>query len=86
MEDNDRDRDRLYIGKKQLMVYVLSLVSNTDKHMKILSRGRNISKAVDVYEIWKRRFQKNAIAEITTNTVVLENRNVSEMIIDVTWE
>ena len=82
----DGDKNVLYIGKKPVMVYVLSLVSNTDKHMKILSRGRNIAKSVDVVEIFKRRFSKNAVTEITTGTVVLEGRNVSECEIQVTWD
>ena len=84
MGDND-DKNVLYIGKKPVMVYVLSLVSNTDHKMKILSRGRNISKSVDVLEVFKRRFAKNVKSEIVTGTVIIEDRNVSEMEINVTW-
>ena len=85
MEDNE-DKNKLFIGKKPVMVYVLSLVSNTEHHMKILSRGRNISKSVDVLQVFQRRFAKNVKSEITTGTVVIEDRNVSEMIIDVHWD
>ena len=82
----NEDKNKLFIGKKPVMVYVLSLVSNTDHNMKILSRGRNISKSVDVLQIFQRRFAKNVKAEITTGTVVLEGRNVSECEINVTWD
>ena len=85
-ENKNQDHNILYIGKKQLMIYVMSLVSNKDHKMRILSRGRNISKSVDVFLIFQRRFAKNVKYEITVGTVVLENRNVSECEINLTWD
>ena len=85
MTEEEERRD-LFIGKKPVMTYVLVLVSNTTREARILSRGRNISKSVDVFEVFKRRYAKNVKYEIKTNTVMLENRPISEMQIDLTWD
>lgn len=82
----EEDRKDLFIGKKPVMTYVLALISNTNHEARILSRGRNISKSVDVLEVFKRKYAKNAKYEIKTNTVILENRPISEMQINLTWD
>ena len=86
MAEEEKDRKDLFIGKKPVMNYVLALISNTYKEARILSRGRNISKSIDVLEVFKRRYAKNVKYNITTNTVVLEGRPISEMVIALTWE
>ena len=82
----EEERNDLFIGKKPVMTYVMVLISNDNKKARILSRGRNISKSVDVLEVFKRRYAKNVKYEIKTNTVVLENRPISEVQIDLTWD
>jgi DNA-binding protein Alba len=81
----DKEREDLFIGKKPVMTYVIALLSY-NKKARILSRGRNISKSVDVLEVFKRKYAKNVKYEIVTDTVELENRPISEMQINLTWE
>ena len=56
----------IFIGKKPTMNYVLAVVeqfqqdSNENKSVVIKARGRTISQAVDVAEIVKNRFVKDA--------------------------
>jgi DNA-binding protein Alba len=81
----DKEREDLFIGKKPVMTYVIALLSY-NKKARILSRGQNISKSIDVLEVFKRKYAKNVKYEIRTDTVELENRPVSEMQINLTWE
>jgi DNA-binding protein len=49
----------VYVGKKNVMSYVLAVVTlfnKGEKEVVIMSRGRSISKAVDIAEITKNRF------------------------------
>ena len=69
----------VYIGLKPVMVYVLGVVTqfgNGQKEVFIKARGRSISKAVDVAEIVRRKFAKEAQIskiEISTEEKALEN-------------
>jgi DNA-binding protein Alba len=81
----DKEIKDLFIGKKSVMTYVIAMLSY-DKKARILSRGRNISKSIDVLEVFKRKYAKNVKYEIITNTVELENKPVSEMQINLSWE
>lgn len=49
----------VYVGKKNVMSYVLAVVTIFNKgenEVQIMSRGRSISKAVDIAEITRNRF------------------------------
>ncbi|HDY74428.1 MAG TPA: DNA-binding protein Alba [Euryarchaeota archaeon] len=49
----------VYVGKKNVMSYVLAVVTIFNKgegKVQIMSRGRSISKAVDIAEITRNRF------------------------------
>ncbi len=49
----------IYIGKKELMSYVLAIVTqfnNNAQEVKLKARGKLISRAVDVAEIVRNRF------------------------------
>ncbi len=49
----------VYVGKKNVMSYVLAVVTifnKGEKDAQIMSRGRSISKAVDIAEITRNRF------------------------------
>lgn len=80
----------IYIGKKPTMNYVLAVVTqfnggSTDVIIK--ARGKAISRAVDVAEIVRHRFIKEAqVKDIKIDTEVLsassgESANVSSIII-----
>ena len=87
------EENTVYIGNKETMAYVMAVVNqfnNGSDEVFIKARGRAISKAVDVAEITKNRFLKNAeIIEIETDTEEIEQEeddrtvNVSSMSITV---
>ena len=71
----------IYIGKKPTMTYVLAVVEHFQQEteepivVSIKARGRTISLAVDVAEIVKNRFVKDAnYAGIEVGTENLENK------------
>ena len=60
MPDED---NRVYIGKKPMMDYVLAVVTHFEsgsQEVVVKARGRNISRAVDVAEVVRNRFVTNA--------------------------
>ncbi|MBI2084091.1 MAG: DNA-binding protein Alba [Candidatus Aenigmarchaeota archaeon] len=69
----------VYVGQKPSMAYVLGVMtqmSNGQNQIFIKARGRSISKAVDVAEIVRRKFAKDARIsniEIGTEEKALEN-------------
>lgn len=69
----------ILIGKKEVMTYVLSLLSLTEEEVVIKSRGRNNAKALDVLEAYKNRFGQVKDVEFVTKTVKMEKRNVTEL-------
>jgi len=63
--------DVIFIGKKPSMSYVLAVVTQfgAKNSVTVKARGRSISKAVDVAEIVRNKFVKEAtIDNITTGT------------------
>jgi DNA-binding protein len=53
------ENNTIYVGKKNVMSYVLAVVTLFNKgenDVRIMSRGRSISKAVDIAEITRNRF------------------------------
>jgi DNA-binding protein Alba len=62
----------IYVGKKNVMSYVLAVVTlfnKGEKNVVIMSRGRSISKAVDIAEITKNRFLPEAeVSDIKIGT------------------
>ncbi|MFQ5800469.1 MAG: DNA-binding protein Alba [Candidatus Hydrothermarchaeales archaeon] len=53
------ENNAIYVGKKNVMSYVLAvvtLINKGEKEVVIMSRGRSISKAVDIAEITRNRF------------------------------
>ena len=84
----------IYIGKKPTMNYVLAVVtqfqqdeSDGQKKVIIKARGRTISQAVDVAEIVRNRFVKNAdidrIEIGTENLTNNEGRNSNVSFIEI---
>jgi DNA-binding protein len=59
MSANDKD-NIIYVGKKDLMAYVLAVTTQAgmNDEIKIKARGRSINKAVDVSQISINRFLK----------------------------
>jgi DNA-binding protein Alba len=69
--DMDKKGNIIFIGKKPSMSYVLAVVTqfNSQKEVQIRARGKAISKAVDVAEIVRNKFLKEArISGITIGT------------------
>jgi DNA-binding protein len=73
-----KDPTVIYVGKKPLMSYVLAAVMqlNSDRSQTVIkARGRAISKAVDVAEVVRNRFVKDAkVDKINIGTEVLKNQ------------
>jgi len=74
-----KDRNMIYVGKKESMAYVLAVVTqfndgNAEIHLK--ARGRSISKAIDITQIVKNRFLPNAqIKKIDVSTEELPSED-----------
>lgn len=73
MSDND---SIIYVGNKQPMSYVLGVVTQFQKgaeEVTVKSRGRLISRAVDVVEILKNKLMKDVIVgDISISTEIMK--------------
>lgn len=85
-----KDDSKVFIGKKKSMDYVMaSMVVLSEKPVRLLARGRSISRAVDVAEILRNKFLKgSSYGEIliTTETITDNdgtNNNVSAIEIEI---
>lgn len=81
---------KVYIGKKKSMDYVIAAtIVLSKKPVRLLARGRSISRAVDVAEILKNRFFKGSeYGEILISTETFNNTdgtqsNVSSIEIEI---
>ncbi|MBI5037069.1 DNA-binding protein Alba [Candidatus Micrarchaeota archaeon] len=80
-----RDRNTVYIGKKNVMSYVLAAVTQLNSgssEVKIKARGKAISRAVDVTQITKNRFFKDikiTLADISTEELASEDGTMSKV-------
>ena len=92
MAKKDSEMDsKVFIGKKRSMDYVLAalVILNESRPVKLLARGRTISRAVDVGEILKNNYLKGAsYGEILISTEELTNKdgtnsNVSSIEIEI---
>ena len=86
----DDAENRVFVGNKPVMNYVLAVVTqfnNGQKDVTVEARGKTISRAVDVAEIVKNRFLTNVkIGNIEVGTEVLRSKedepvNVSTIVI-----
>ncbi len=84
------ENNSIYVGKKNVMSYVLAVVTLFNKGSKevvIMSRGRSISKAVDIAEITRNRFMpevkvsdiKIGTEEMTTKEGTKTNVSIIEI-------
>ena len=79
------DDSFVYVGKKPLMAYVLAAVMqiNTESREVIIkARGQAISRAVDVAEILRNKFVRNAKVQdirISTETLAREDGTPSNV-------
>lgn len=79
------DENTVYIGKKPTMNYVLAVVTQFNSGSNdviIKARGRAISKAVDVAEIVRHRFIRDAVVKeikIETETLTGESGNTANV-------
>lgn len=84
------DDSKVFIGKKKSMNYVMaSMVVLNEKPVRLLARGRTISRAVDVAEILINKFVKgSSYGEILISTETITNKdgtdsNVSSIEIEI---
>ena len=72
----------IYIGKKPAMNYVLAVVTqfnSAGQDVTIKARGKSISRAVDVAEITRNRFLKEAVVKgIRIATEILKEEDGSQ--------
>lgn len=85
-----KDDSKVFIGKKRAMDYVMAAMMVLEKQpVRLLARGRSISRAVDVAEILRNKFIKgSSYGEIliTTETITNTdgtNSNVSSIEIEI---
>ncbi|KKM89255.1 hypothetical protein LCGC14_1250500 [marine sediment metagenome] len=81
---------KVFIGRKKSFAYVMAaMIVLNEKPVRLLARGRSISRAVDVSEILINKFAKGATyGEILINTEVITNtdgtnNNVSSIEIEI---
>ena len=86
----ERDDSKVFIGKKKAMDYVMAaMIVLSKKPVRILARGRSISRAVDVAEILRNKFfQRSEYGEILISTETFNNEdgthsNVSSIEIEI---
>ena len=84
------DDAKVFIGKKRSMDYVMAAMVVLEKQpVRLLARGRSISRAVDVAEILRNKFLKGSTYGeilITTETIANTdgtNSNVSSIEIEI---
>ncbi len=84
------DDSKVFIGRKKSMSYVMaSMVVLNEKPVRLLARGRTISRAVDVAEILINKFVKgSSYGEILISTETITNKdgtdsNVSSIEIEI---
>ena len=84
-EEGKKEDNTVYIGKKNIMGYVLAVVTqfnNGAESVEIKARGRTISKAVDVAEIVRNRFMPDIKVdniEIKTEELTSEDGSKSKV-------
>ncbi|MCD6380909.1 MAG: DNA-binding protein Alba [Candidatus Asgardarchaeia archaeon] len=73
------EENTVYIGKKNLMAYVLACITlfhNGAKEVVLKARGRSISRAVDVAELVKNRFATGAeVKNVTIGTETVQTED-----------
>jgi len=76
------ENNAIYVGKKNVMSYVLAVVTLFNKGQKedvIMSRGRSISKAVDIAEITRNRFMpETKVSDIKIGTEEMTTKEGSK--------
>lgn len=84
------DDSKVFIGRKKSMSYVMaSMVVLNERPVRLLARGRSISRAVDVAEILINKFVKgSSYGEILIGTETITNKdgtnsNVSSIEIEI---
>lgn len=86
-----KDDSKVFIGKKRSINYVLAamVILNDNRPVRLLARGKSISRAVDVAEILRNNFIKGAnYGEVLIDSEEITNRdgsksNVSSMEIEI---
>ena len=82
-EQQQRDPNTIFIGKKPVMNYVLAcltILQNGNGGVNVKARGKAISKAVDVAQILTKRFATDvAVKKIAINTEQVKSMETGAM-------
>lgn len=82
-EEQQEDDNTVYVGSKPAMSYVLAVVtqfSEGNETVHVKARGKAISRAVDVAEIVKSKFEEDATVEdISIDTDQIETDEGDEL-------
>ncbi|TFG06234.1 MAG: DNA/RNA-binding protein AlbA [Promethearchaeota archaeon] len=74
----NEDDSKVFIGRKKSINYVMAamVILNENRPVKLLARGRSISRAVDVGEILKNNFIKGSeYGEVLIQTEEITNKD-----------
>lgn len=89
-KDDSKDDAKVFIGRKKSLNYVMAgMIVLNEQPVRLLARGRSISRAVDVAEILINKFVKGATyGEILIDTETITNtdgtsNNVSSIEIEI---
>ena len=71
------DDSKVFIGKKKAMDYVMAaMIVLSKKPVRLLARGRSISRTVDIAEILRNKFfQRSEYGEILISTETFNNED-----------
>lgn len=82
MANEENGHGEVLVGNKPVMNYVFAIVTRLglgDKEIHVKARGKAISKAVDVAEIARRRFENSLVVEdLKIGTEMLTDKNGNE--------
>lgn len=88
-KEKPKEDNVIYVGKKPTMSYVMAVITQfTDgqKEVHVKSRGKSISRAVDVVEAVRNKFMKDIKYEIEISTEEIKDRegkNLNVSVIDI---
>jgi DNA-binding protein Alba len=73
------EEDKIYIGTKEISRYISAALFGFGKgeSIKLIARGKNVKKAIDILAILIRDYVDEAEYDILVDSEKFENRNIS---------
>lgn len=78
--------EQIYIGTKEISRYISAALFGFGKGttIRLIARGKNVKKAIDILAILIRDYVENPEYDITVDSEKFENRNISTIEIEIT--